>query len=597
MTFKATACSAFNSLSSSILGVALLLSFSSVVIANDSLVIQSITDFEASTSSNVNNIAIEDVDPDANVNNIVIEEDSAEAYIDEVAIEYPAVDEISVTDETTSSEVIYEEATYVEDDQNIIYEYIDDAPLQAIETNGTVPNFDPEYIELEHNQETIDSYTSLNPNQQPQANIWDRIRGGFTMPEMHSPIVHQYEQSYARQPQFFADIVNRSEKYLFHILAEIDRRGLPAELALLPIIESAYKPNAVSKSQAVGIWQIIPSTGRYFGLKQNWWIDDRRNITNATNVALNYLEKLYNQFGSWDLALAAYNAGEGTVGRAIKKNQALGKSTEYSALALPRETRRYVPKFQAVKNVVENPHLYGIDIRPISDQPYFTSVYAPQQIDQDLVAKLAEISHEEFKALNPNFKRPVITSSGDAHVLLLPIHAAGTFEYNLSVYDKPLVTWQPYTMQKGENLSTVARDFGISAKELSKVNQVPSYLKARRDITILVPNHNVRSLSDEIQPGVSNGEITYSLNDLAQKQESKNIKQFALMALQSNHVKFKKSSPKRKHLRKAKKYKVKRGDTLSGIAKRHRVSVKSIVALNRIKRNRIKIGQTLRLKR
>lgn len=568
-----------------ITSIVFLLSLPSMTLANDALVIESITEFEATTSSNLNDIVIEKVAPEANVDDIAIE------YEDNVPL---SGNEHATLEVQQPSAIVYEES-----DNSITFEYEDDAPLEIIEDSFDAPNFDPEYIDLENNQNTIDAYTDLNLNQQPQTNIWDRIRGGFTIPDMDSPIVQQYEQSYARKPQFFADIVNRSEKYLFHILAEIDRRGLPTELALLPIIESAYKPNAVSKSQAVGIWQIIPSTGRYFGLKQDWWIDDRRNITNATNVALNYLEKLYNQFGSWDLALAAYNAGEGTVGRAIKKNQALGKSTAYSALALPRETRRYVPKFQAVKNVVLNPHLFGIDIRPISDQPYFTSVYAPQQIDQDLVAKLAEITPEEFKALNPNFKRPVITSTGDAHILLLPIHAAGTFEYNLSVYDKPLVTWQPYTMRKGEKLSTVANTFNISVKELSKLNQIPTYLKARRSITILVPNKNIRSLAEDVKTAVSDEQITYTLNDLAEKQESKNINKLALLALQSNHAKFKNSEPKskRKLLKRTKKYKVKRGDTLSGIAKRYRVSVKSIVALNRIKRNRIKIGQILRLKR
>ncbi|MEQ1766154.1 MAG: transglycosylase SLT domain-containing protein, partial [Methylotenera sp.] len=274
--------------------------------------------------------------------------------------------------------------------------------------------------------------------------LWQRIRNGYAMPDSTSSLVTHHEEWYSSRPDYIKRMVERSQRYLFHIVEEVEKRGMPTEIALLPMIESAYNPQANSTSNASGIWQFIPSTGKHFGLKQNWWVDNRRNVTFATDAALAYLQKLYNMFGAWDLALAAYNAGEGTVGRAIERNRKLGLPIDYESIDLPAETRNYVPKLQAIKNLMTNPENYGLKIQTIANTPYFAKVIAPAQIDAHLAAKLAEISDDEFLALNPSNKRPVIANEGEKHELLLPILAAQAFRNNLANYDKPLVSWRTY---------------------------------------------------------------------------------------------------------------------------------------------------------
>ncbi|MGZ8258506.1 MAG: transglycosylase SLT domain-containing protein, partial [Methylotenera sp.] len=200
--------------------------------------------------------------------------------------------------------------------------------------------------------------------------LWQRIKDGYAMPDSTSDLVARHESWYSSRPDYVRRMVERSQKYLFHIVEEVEKRGMPSEIALLPMIESAYNPQAYSSGRASGIWQFIPSTGKHFGLKQNWWVDNRRNVTFATDAALTYLQKLHAMFGAWDLALAAYNAGEGTVGRAIERNRKLGLPTDYESLNLPPETRNYVPKLQAIKNLMTNPGNYGLKIQTIANTPY-----------------------------------------------------------------------------------------------------------------------------------------------------------------------------------------------------------------------------------
>ncbi|HSQ05869.1 MAG TPA: transglycosylase SLT domain-containing protein, partial [Burkholderiales bacterium] len=189
--------------------------------------------------------------------------------------------------------------------------------------------------------------------------MWERVRRGFALPVFDNPLVHEWENWYSSRPDYVARMIERSSRYLYHVMEEVERRHMPAEIALLPMIESAYNPQAYSKSHASGIWQFIPSTGKLYGLRQNWWYDGRRDIIAATNAALDYLEKLYGMFGSWDLALASYNWGEGAVSRAIARNQAKGLPTDYESLAMPSETRGYVPKLIAVKNIITDPARFG----------------------------------------------------------------------------------------------------------------------------------------------------------------------------------------------------------------------------------------------
>ncbi|CAN1507025.1 membrane-bound lytic murein transglycosylase D [Methylophilaceae bacterium] len=416
--------------------------------------------------------------------------------------------------------------------------------------------------------------------------LWQRIKDGYAMPDSTSNLVANHEKWYSTRPDYIRRMVERSQKYLFHIVEEVEKRGMPTEIALLPMIESAYNPQAYSRSQASGIWQFIPSTGKHFGLQQNWWIDNRRNVIVATDAALTYLQKLHGMFGSWDLALAAYNAGEGTVGRAIERNRRLGLGTDYESLNLPPETRNYVPKLQAVKNIMTNPGKYGLKIQTIANTAYFTRVSAPAQIDAHLAAKLAEISDEEFLALNPSNNRPLIGNNDEKHELLLPILAAQTFRDNLANYNKPLVSWKTYLAKRGERMEKIAAKFGIQLSKLRNVNNLPNQNKIKNASTILVPNGNKTDFTPNSNPlktadANSNAypldpSLTHSTDaNLVEKNSLNNTDETE--PSKANNV---------THL-------VKKGETIFAIAKLYQVSIDDIVNANSLANQDIKIGQTL----
>jgi peptidoglycan lytic transglycosylase D len=302
----------------------------------------------------------------------------------------------------------------------------------------------------------------------PDPDLWQRIRVGFMLEPLETPLVQEHEVWYASRPDYIKRFVDRGTRYLHHIVEQVEKRGMPTEIALLPVIESAFTPRAMSRAKASGIWQFIPSTGKDFGLTQDWWRDNRNDVVAATDAALNYLQKLYDQFGSWELALAAYNCGEGCVGRAIAANQRRGLPTDYLSLNLPPETRNYVPKLIAVKNIVLSPNVYGVELDSVPDKPYFTTVQAPAKIDVKIAAKLAGLTEEEFIALNPAHTKPVAVSSN--RMLVVPVDKAATFRQNLENYDKPLVTWTTYTAKRGESLDAIARRHGVSVAQLKSVN-------------------------------------------------------------------------------------------------------------------------------
>ncbi|MBC7697502.1 MAG: transglycosylase SLT domain-containing protein [Bacteroidia bacterium] len=425
--------------------------------------------------------------------------------------------------------------------------------------------------------------------------LWQRIKDGYAMPDSTSPLVANHESWYSSRPDYVRRMVERSQKYLFHIVEEVEKRGMPTEIALLPMIESAYNPQAYSSGRASGIWQFIPSTGKNFGLKQNWWVDNRRNVTFATDAALTYLEKLHTMFGAWDLALAAYNAGEGTVGRAIERNRKLGLPTDYESLNLPPETKNYVPKLQAIKNLMTNPGNYGLKIQTIANTAYFAKVTAPPQIDAHLAAKLAEITDDEFLALNPSYNRPVITSSGGKHELLLPITSAQTFRNNLASYNKPLVSWQTYFAKRGERMENIATKFGIQVGVLRDVNNLPAQKKIKNSSTILVPNGN---RADFNSPKTNaNKDLALSTtnepnDNYSAKQDSDNID---LNSAQNNVASSLTNSKDEIEPAKPKSvtYKVKKGENMQIIAKRFGVTVKQIMKTNSLKNSRVKLGQSL----
>jgi membrane-bound lytic murein transglycosylase D len=241
------------------------------------------------------------------------------------------------------------------------------------------------------------------------------------------------------------------------------------EIALLPVIESAFNPMAYSRAKASGIWQFIPSTGKGYGLTQDWWKDNRRDIVAATDAALNYLQRLHAMFDSWELALAAYNAGEGNVARAIAYNQKKGLPTDFMGISprLRPETRNYVPKLIAVKNIVLSPAAYGIDLESVPDEPYFTAVQAPKKIDVKVAAKLAGMSEDEFVALNPSHNKAVASGTG---TLIVPVDKADDFRANLEKYDQPLVSWTTYQARRGEAIDSIAKHHHISAAQLKSAN-------------------------------------------------------------------------------------------------------------------------------
>ncbi|MFZ9813099.1 MAG: transglycosylase SLT domain-containing protein, partial [Burkholderiaceae bacterium] len=276
-------------------------------------------------------------------------------------------------------------------------------------------------------------------------NLLERIRAGFAMPELPSSLVNRYTKRFVSNPEYLNRVFDRGGRYLHHIVEEIEARGLPTELALLPVVESAFNPQATSRAKAAGLWQFIPSTGRVFNLSQNWWMDERRDVIESTRAALEYLEKIYELQGNdWFLALASYNWGEGAVGRAIKRNKDAGRATDYLSLKMPRETAHYVPQLIALRNILRDPESFGVELPFVDNKPYFAVIDKSQSIDLKLAAELAELPLEEFQALNPHLRRPVITVSRTNRVVL-PIENVDAFHRNLESHlakKRPLVTWK-----------------------------------------------------------------------------------------------------------------------------------------------------------
>lgn len=322
---------------------------------------------------------------------------------------------------------------------------------------------------------------------EPPKELWDRIRRGFAMPDLQNELVTDREQWYASRPDYIQRMTERSSKYLFHIVEELERRQMPTELALLPFIESAFNPQAVSSAKAAGMWQFMPATGKYFDLKQNAFRDDRRDVLASTRAALDYLQKLYGMFGDWHLALAAYNWGEGSVGRAIAKNQRAGLGTSYSDLNMPAETRLYVPKLQAVKNIVANPQAFRTELPLIENHPYFQQVLITRDIDVALAARLADVKIEDFKALNPSAHRPVIIAAGTPQILL-PWDNATVFQRNFEAYTQgQYASWTAWTAPSTMNPAEAARRTGMSEADLRGVNNIPPRMLIKAGSTLLVP--------------------------------------------------------------------------------------------------------------
>ena len=339
--------------------------------------------------------------------------------------------------------------------------------------------------------------------------LWERIRKGYKMPDLETDLVVDRTQWYAAKPDYLQRMGERSSKYLFHIVEELEQRNMPSELALLPFIESAFNPQAVSSARASGMWQFMPATGKSFDLKQNVFRDDRRDVQASTRAALDYLERLYKQFGDWHLALAAYNWGEGNVGKAIARNQRAGLPTGYVDLNMPMETRMYVPKLQAMKNIVGNPPAYNVVLFSIPNHPYFQSVPLPRDMDVTFAAKLAEISVEDFKSLNPSASRPVLLAAGTPSILL-PWDKAEVFQRN---YESSgigrMASWTAWIAPTNMKPAEAAKRVGMSEADFRAVNNIPAKMIIKAGSALLIPR-TMRVVEDVTATVADNGKLDLS---------------------------------------------------------------------------------------
>jgi membrane-bound lytic murein transglycosylase D len=365
-----------------------------------------------------------------------------------------------------------------------------DGPLQLASTLGLSSVEEPG-IRTDSLVPLEIGYTPIHPATidltAPTDNLWDRVRNGFAMSNLNDDLVLHYQQWYQNRPGALRNMVERSRPYLFHIVEELEARGMPSELALLPMVESSFNPMAHSPAQASGLWQFIPATGKRFNLEQNWWQDERRDVVASTNAALDYLQTIYDMHGDWHLALASYNWGEGAVKRAVDKNEARGMPADYASLKMPNETRHYVPKLQALKNIFGNPALLAsLNVPQIPNSPYFATLEMPQPMDMKTAARLANMSLEEFRQLNPSHNRPIIKAETE---VVLPADKLEVFHQNLLNYHAPLSQWQAYTVTHPERIDQIASRFGASTAELIQANGLKGNVRLAAGSRLLVPGN------------------------------------------------------------------------------------------------------------
>ena len=390
--------------------------------------------------------------------------------------------------------------------------------------------------------------------------IWDRIRRGFAMQDLDNDMVRDREQWYASRPDYMQRMTERSGRYLFHIVEEIERRRIPMELALLPFIESAFNPQAVSSARAAGMWQFMPATGQSFDLKQNAFRDDRRDVLASTTAALDYLEQLHARFGDWHLALAAYNWGQGNVNRAITRNQRAGLPTGYTDIDMPLETRMYVPKLQAVKNILAHPEAFGAQLPDIGNHPFFDTLTLTNDIDVSLITSLSGVSEADFRVLNPSIKQPIVMAAGTPQILL-PWDNAGVFEQRLAAHKGPLASWTAWVVPTTMSIAQAAERTSMSEDELRRVNNIPPRMRVKAGSSLLVR-----------RTGHRNNDVSEFVADHAQ------------LSLQPE-VTLKRTTVR-----------VRKGDTLDRLAARYGVSASNVASWNKLSsKARLKTGQRLTL--
>ena len=423
--------------------------------------------------------------------------------------------------------------------QQQIFEYVDEVEGSEITQSTSEARTSPREILIQEKPE----------------NIWKVVNKGYGIPDPKKKwakkVVKKYERWYSEHPVYTYRMFERTKRYIYYVVQEVKKRNMPMEIALLPIIESAYNPIARSNMKAVGLWQFIPSTGKNYGLKQNWWKDERSNVILSTNASLNYLEKLYKQFGTWELALAGYNAGEGKVAREIKKNKRRKRPTDYYTISLPRETDEYVSKLIAMKHIIQNPSKFNVDVPYIPNAPYFGEVTLTEQMDIDLILKLADISSEEFELLNAHHKRPLIPKEQEPTIILLPKYKIETYNKNLAEHNEPLSNWVLYKPKRKESIMKVAKKFDINLSTFKRINSLNGRVTFRKNSTVLIPKSNA----------------------LKSKYTLKGTGDYNYTSVGTHHVS--------------------KGDTLGGIARKYKVSIEDLKEFNELDSHIIIIGTTI----
>lgn len=350
-------------------------------------------------------------------------------------------------------------------------------PIKSQVVNPVVPVLDQWQSQAQANQDSLET------------DLWQRIINAYGLKQnIDNSRIRSQLNWYKKHQSYMDRVATRAQRYMYYIAEQIDVRDIPGELALLPIVESAFDPFAYSHGRASGVWQFIPSTGRDFGLTQDWWYDGRRDISASTVAALKYLEALQREFkGDWLLALAAYNTGAGNVRKAIRKNKRLGKATDFWSLKLPRETRDYVPKLIALAQLVKNPQAHGITLKPLLNQPYFAEVDTGGQIDLSQLAEVADTPLDEIYKLNPGYNRWATKPSGP-HKVLIPVGKEATFYKNLAELPKDArMKWQRYQVKRGDSLITIAKKFHTTPDALKDANSLRKNMIRTGD-QLLIPS-------------------------------------------------------------------------------------------------------------
>ena len=447
--------------------------------------------------------------------------------------------------------------------------------------------------------------------------VWERLRAQFSLSSAQDPRIERELAWYRAHPQYFARISARARPYLYFITEEVEKRGLPGEIALLPAVESSFEPLAYSPGHAAGIWQFIPSTGRSYGLKQTWWYDGRRDVAASTRAALEYLNTLRTRFdGNWELALASYNAGAGTVARAIRQNRREGRPEDFWSLDLPAETEVYVPRLLAIARVIADPAAFGINLEPIPNEPYFASVNIGSQIDLTLAAELADLSIEELYQLNPGLNRWATDPTGP-HRLHLPVDKLETFHGNLvQLEPEERMRWQRYQVRPGDTLGSIAARHGTSVGEVQRANQLKG-TRIRAGQRLLIPRPIAPGESDTpatqatafahteylVRPGDSLWTIARShqvghqeladWNGISARDPLQPGQRLLIREPHPVGNSLQKVSASVRAEPSAVSYRVRKGDSLYTIARRFRVSVANLKRWNELRGSYLQPGQKL----